>query len=127
MRKLEGDGGPARTILELAARYPHIKCAKYPDLLDFHFAVDGSGPLANEWMDKPHRLVYRLTGMLSDSRDARRARDAEIEALVAACRLARSYMSEAIEYETPCAKRDGANVDAALLPFQRSDDKGDAT
>ena len=48
---------------------------------------------------------------------ARRSRDAEVEALVAACRLARSYMSEAIEYETPCAKRDGATVDAALAPF----------
>ena len=67
----KNDGGSAD--LELAARYPHVQCAKYADLLDFHFAVDGSGPLANEWMDKPHRLVYRLTGMLSDLRDARRA------------------------------------------------------
>ena len=71
--------------LELAARYPHIKCAKYADLLDFHFAVDGSGPLANEWMDKPHRLVYRLTGMLSDLRDARRARDDEEIARLIQC------------------------------------------
>ena len=61
-------------------------------------------------------LIAAAPSMLSEL-TARRARDAEVEALVAACRLARSYMSEAIEYETPCAKRDGANVDAALLPF----------
>lgn len=69
-RARDADVG-ALADLDLAARYPHIQCAKYPDLLDFHFAVDGSGPLANEWADKPHRLVYRLTGMLSDLRDAR--------------------------------------------------------
>lgn len=36
------------------------------------------------------------------------------DALVNALRLARSYMSEAVEYESPCAKRDAETVDAAL-------------
>lgn len=36
------------------------------------------------------------------------------DALVSALRLARSYMSEAIEYESPCAKRDAETVDAAI-------------
>lgn len=54
----------------LAAKYPHIPCAKYDDLLDFHFAVDGEGPLAYEWSDKPHRLVFRLTTELSELRDS---------------------------------------------------------
>lgn len=66
-----------------------------------------------EVITRTERVVSEVIAELA----ARRARDAEVEALVAACRLARSYMSEAIEYETPCAKRDGANVDAALLPF----------
>ena len=54
----------------LAAKYPHIPCAKYDDLLDFHFAVGGEGPLAYEWSDKPHRLVFRLTTELSELRDS---------------------------------------------------------
>ena len=27
---------------------------------DYRNALNGSGPLANQWKDKPHRLVYDL-------------------------------------------------------------------
>jgi hypothetical protein len=64
-------------------------------------------------IEAAHRTVQLAISELT----TRRARDAEVGALVSACRLARSYMSEAIEYETPGAKRDGATVDAALAPF----------
>jgi hypothetical protein len=74
------------------------------------------GGLGNESPEATARVIAAVPEMLAEL-TTRRARDAEVEALVAACRLARSYMSEAIEYETPCAKRDGATVDAALAPF----------
>lgn len=84
----------------------------FADRQDAEQLAGESFPTPNEEM----RLLVTVDSVLAEL-TARRARDAEVEALVAACRLARSYMSEAIEYETPCAKRDGATVDAALAPF----------
>lgn len=47
----------------------HIRCAKYPDLLDYHHGVAGKGPHAYTWEDKPHRLVYDLTYELAELRN----------------------------------------------------------
>jgi hypothetical protein len=44
--------------------------AKYPDLRAFHEGVGGVGPHAFTWKDKPHRLVYDLTRMVAELRDA---------------------------------------------------------
>lgn len=48
----------------------------------------------------------------------RRAKDALVAELVAELRsalvLARSYMSDAVEYDSPCAKRDAHTVDSAI-------------
>ena len=35
-----------------------------PDLDDFIAAVGGEGPLATQWADEPHRLVYDLVARL---------------------------------------------------------------
>ena len=34
-----------------------------PKLSDYSNAVNGRGPLAPEWEDKPHRLVYDLVNL----------------------------------------------------------------
>ena len=66
----------------------HIRCAKYPDLLEYHYGVGGKGEHAYSWEDKPHRLVYDLTGMATEYRDeitslrsALAAKSAEVEGL----------------------------------------------
>jgi hypothetical protein len=100
------DGGPAVDLEALRAALDAINDGKG--------TCEFEGDMVTaERLDDAHYTVE----LALDELTTRRARDAEVEALVAACRLARSYMSEAIEYETPCAKRDGATVDAALAPF----------
>jgi hypothetical protein len=34
---------------------------------DFRDAVNGDGPLANEWKDKPHRLIYDLCNAVDNA------------------------------------------------------------
>jgi hypothetical protein len=71
-------GGDMTTDTKAVARWDtqevpegmeHIRCAKYPDLLEYHHGVGGKGAHAYSWEDKPHRLVYDLTGMAADYRD----------------------------------------------------------
>jgi len=45
------------------------------DLSDYRRAPSGDGPLAAQWADKPHRLVYDLCGEV----ERLRARVAELE------------------------------------------------
>lgn len=40
------------------------------NLDDYNNAPAGIGPLADEWADKPHRLIYDLTAALTESRAA---------------------------------------------------------
>lgn len=44
-------------------------------LEDYREAPGGIGPLASEWKDKPHRLIYDLTNMV-------KARDEKINSLI---------------------------------------------
>lgn len=57
---------------------------------------------------------------------ALRARDAEVDTLVAALRHARDELAS-FPHSLGYAITALPKIDAALLPFQRSDDKGDAT
>ena len=41
-----------------------------PTLDDYRNAPSGIGPLAREWRDKPHRLIYSLIRLVEDSRRA---------------------------------------------------------
>lgn len=56
-------------VQEVPKGIEHIRCAKYPDLLDYHHGVSGKGPHAYTWEDKPHRLVYDLTAGVAELRD----------------------------------------------------------
>ena len=44
---------------------------KDDDLEQYMLAPSGEGPLAFEWKDKPHRLVYDLVRKLRKERDAK--------------------------------------------------------
>jgi hypothetical protein len=49
------------------------------DTRDYRLAPSGVGPLAAEWADKPHRLVYDLCGEVERLRDVIAARAALAE------------------------------------------------
>ena len=51
---------------------------------DYHVAPGGDGPLADEWADKPHRLLYDLLGEIQA---LRRERSAAVESLKKARRV----------------------------------------
>jgi hypothetical protein len=54
---------------EVSKENEHIRAAKYPDLMTYHEALAGKGPLAYMWQDKPHRLIFDLTGLIAQMRD----------------------------------------------------------
>ena len=65
--------------------YKHIPQWRYKDLFEYHLAVGGKdkdtfGSLGYQWEDKPHRLVYNLTGMCADLRDDVNHLNAELTA-----------------------------------------------
>jgi hypothetical protein len=41
-----------------------VDCNSRYTIADYRNAPSGIGPLANEWKDKPHRLVYDLCRLL---------------------------------------------------------------
>ena len=47
---------------------------------DYRLAVEGEGPLAHEWSDKPHRLVFDLAGLVERLTGELANRDATIDA-----------------------------------------------
>lgn len=81
--------------------YAHIRQWRYADLFEYHLGVSGEGEHAANWADKPHRLVYDLTGKLADTRD-------ELAAL-------RTKLEEA-ERRLADARREG--MEDALLAVQ---------
>lgn len=68
-------------VQDVPKEMKHIRCAKYPDLLDYHYGVSGKGPHAYAWEDKPHRLVYDLTAELAALRDEITGHEASISEL----------------------------------------------
>ena len=51
-------------------------------LEDYRVAPSGLGPLAAQWDDKPHRLVYDLVTALEEARREREALAEPLEAMV---------------------------------------------
>ncbi len=76
------------------------------------------GPLVADELDKGRAAFVALVAELT----ARRARDAEVEALVAAMRMAIRQNS----HDMLMTGEELRRCTAALLPFQRSDDKGES-
>ena len=52
-----------------------------PTPQDYKDAVNGIGPLAHEWADKPHRLVYDLASALTIATQRAEAAEAERDAV----------------------------------------------
>ena len=58
---------------------------------DYKDAVNGTGPLAHEWADKPHRLVYDLASALTVATKRAEAAEAEREAERAVIEAAKAW------------------------------------
>jgi len=115
LRAALDDMGYARTVLECEGNFTPAEC-----------------------LEDAQRVVSEALAELT----ARRARDAEVAALVEAASDFSATMTHSISMTNLGAEWEGkphpvparhpvrvaiATLDAALLPFQRSDDKGDAT
>lgn len=86
-------------------QHDHIEAAGWADLWDYHRAPSGEGPHAYAWKDKPHRVVYDLTGLCAKQRE-------KMAALLAIVRRQREAL---VFYERPLSNcnRHGPEGDAA--------------